>query len=818
MKKLILLLTLCFTFICASQAQTVILDGTTYSIDTLENHQVGPGTQYVSIRLTAPSKRMDVFFIKADLKNPNIEIRTALGRDSIYTGEAPSSIAKRISTEGNFYFAGTNGDFYNTAALYNAYPVSGNMVNAEIAKIPGNRNVFTIDEQKIPDIGVMSYNGNVKFGTSTWDINTVNHLRETNQLVLFNHNNGKYTHTNSFGTEVLIELLPGNTWGSNKTLKAKVLNIEKNIGNMAIPKGKAVLSGNGTAATSLNELAVNDEIDLRLNLTVNNNSTSNFIQMSGGDNYNTMLLNGNVEQSSVWAERHPRTGLGYTQNKDTMIFCVIDGRGVSMGATTKELAEVMKSGGTYTAFNMDGGGSSAMFVSEYGGAVNKTSDGSERATANSVFVVSTAPTDNTISIIKPYSSRISLPLYGEYIPQFYGYNQYGVLLDADLKDVTLSCSSSLGTIVGNKFIATGNTAGNITATYNGSVTTTIPVSFIPVTEIKIRLDSVIVDNRSNYAIEVIAKTTIGESLISPAALNWTVSNTEVCQIENGVIKALKTGTTKAIGQINDAIDELLIKVEIPSEPTIIGDSLKVAHWTLTASSFLKAQLNQENLPNSWQHGAAVNFVHSAGRAPYIKLTNQSPYFGLPDTIKMVLNIGDMAITRAIFSFKANHETTLVTKELSSFSLNKDFTLDIAVNELFDTTDKALYPIWFDNVNFYLSASDMTTEKAYTLAVKDILLVFKDFVVSGISAITTNRFSIYPNPTTQDIIYLQLKDNNSQQLRTEVYSLSGHLMAKDQHGIYQGGIVPISLKNMKSGIYLLKVFENENFSVTKFKVD
>jgi hypothetical protein len=807
-----------FISVLSVQAQILPVDGVNYTVDTLENHQVGPGTQYVSLRLTAPAKRLDVYFLKTDLKNPNIEIRTALGRDSIYTGEGPSALAKRISTERNFYFAGTNGDFYSTTGSYLAYPVSGNMANGEIARIPGPRNVFTIDDQKVPNIGVMSYNGNVKFGTSNWTINTVNHLREENNLVLFNRHNGKYTHTNAYGTEVLIELLDGNSWGSNKTLKAKVVSIQKGVGNMAIPKGKAVLSGHGTAAANLDQLSVNDEIDVRLNLTVNANSTSNFLQMTGGDNYKTMLQNGVVEQTSVWAELHPRTGLGYSQNKDTAIFCVVDGRSLSIGVTTKQLAILMKSAGAYTAFNMDGGGSSAMYVSEYGGPVNKTSDGNERAVANSVFIVSTAPTDNQINIIKPYKSGISLPQYGEHIPQFYGYNQYGVLLNSDVQGVALSCPESLGTIVGNKFIASGNTPGNITATYNGNVTAIIAVNLLPVSNLRIRLDSVMVDNRSDYPIEVVATTAGGEALISPAALNWSVSNPEICKVEEGVVKALKNGKTTVTGQINSVTDELQIDVVIPSAPTIIGDSLKSTSWSINASSFLNAQLNQTNLPGSWDHGSAVNFVHAAGRSPFIKLINQRAFFGMPDTIKILMNIGDMAITRALIYLKANNGASTISYEITSFEQNKDFTLNVPVNQIFDATDRAIFPIWFDNVNFYINASGMTEAKAYTLAIKDVLLVFKDFVISGLSPLKSNNFSIYPNPVTNQTLMLQPKANNTQVLLTEIYSLSGQLLIRQQHGIYQGGIVSVPVKKLSSGTYLLKVYEDENFSVAKFTIE
>ena len=819
MKKicsLIFMLTLSvFVFVCFSQ--TLPIDGINYTVDTLENHQVGPGTQYVSLRLTAPAKRLDVYFLKADMKNPNIEIRTALGRDSIYTGEAPSVLAKRISTERNFYFAGTNGDFYATSG-YVGYPVSGNMANGEIARIPGPRNVFSFDDQKMPDIGIMSYNGSIKFGASTWTINTVNHLREENKLVLFNRHNGKYTHTNSYGTEVLVELLPGYSWGSNKTLKAKVIKIEKGVGNMAIPKGQAVLSGHGTAAEQLNLLSVNAEIDLRLDLTLNSNSSSNFLQMSGGDNYKTMLYNGVVEQTSVWAELHPRTGLGYSQSRDTIIFCVVDGRGLSIGVTTKQLAQLMKSAGAWTAFNMDGGGSSSMYVAEYGGPVNTNSDGNERAVSNSVYIVSTAPTDNQIGIIKAYQPSISLPQYGEHTPQFYGYNQYGVLLNSNVQGIVLSCPESLGKIEGNKFIATGNTPGNITATYNGTVITNIPVTLLPVSGLSIRLDSVIVDNRKDYPVEVVASTTAGQTLISPAALNWNVANTEICTIEDGVVKALKNGKTTATGQINDVTDHIQIHVMIPGTPTIIGDSMKTTNWTLNASSFLNAQLNQSNLPAAWDHGAAVNFVHAAGRSPFIKLINQRSFFGLPDTIKVLMNIGDMSIARALVYLRPNNATKTTSYEITSFQQNKDFTLDIPLNKIFDTNDKAIFPIWFDNDNFYIETSGMTETKAYTMAVKDILLVYKDFVISGIAPVKSSTFNIYPNPVKNQTLYLQLKNNQNQTVRTEVYNTSGQLLVSNQHGKYEGGNISVSLKNLESGLYLLKVYENDQFSVAKFSID
>ena len=817
MKKYIILLSLLSVFFLSSFSQTLEINGITYKVDTLENHQVGPGTQYIALRLMpGGTGAFNAFFLKSDLSNPYVQVRTVLSRDSIYGGEAPSAAAKRKSTEGAFYFAGTNGDFYNTTD-YVGWPIGGNMVDNQLAKAPNARAVFAIDELKVPDIGVMSYEGYYVLGEDTTTINSVNHTRGENRLVLFNQLNGKYTHTNQYGTEVLIELLDGHNWGSNRTLQAKVIKIEAGVGNMAIPEGQAVLSGHGTTAAKLNLLSENDVITIDINLKMNGN-LSHYAQMTSGDGYAPMLWNGVVEQSNIWNELHPRTGLGFSQDKKALIFCVVDGRsGVSTGVTTKQLAELMKSAGAYTAFNMDGGGSSCMYISEYGGPVNQVSDGNERAVGNSIFVVSTAPTDNEVGIIKPYKSSISLPLYGEHIPQFYGYNQYETLLNSDLQGVVLSCPESLGTIVGNKFIATGTTSGAITATYNETVTALIQVDFVPVSAIAIRLDSVIVDNRSDYPVDVVATTEFGTAPISSAALVWTVADPEICQVENGVVKALKNGTTTITGEIDETTDELKVKVEIPASHTIAGDKMLLSDWTISvASQYSDARLNHENLPQGWEHGAAVNFTHKTGRSPFVKLTNQTPLYGLPDTLKIVLNIGEIAVEKAIVSLKANNSSTTVSATIDSFEANKDFSLNIPMSALFDTSDRGIYPIWFDNMNFQISASG-TPVGAKTLAIKELQLVYDGYMETSIPFVDAPNFYIYPNPVTDKTLYLQLKDNHSQTVRTEIYSLSGQVLQSDLHGVYGGNAIQLSIKKLVPGAYLLKVFENEKWSTMKFVV-
>jgi len=85
--------------------------------------------------------------------------------------------------------------------------------------------------------------------------------------------------------------------------------------------------------------------------------------------------------------RHPRTALGLSQDHRTLILLVVDGRrGGAAGMTCEELAGVLRDHGAFDALNMDGGGSSTMWLGN-GGVVNRPSDGRERTVANHLAII-----------------------------------------------------------------------------------------------------------------------------------------------------------------------------------------------------------------------------------------------------------------------------------------------------------------------------------------------------------------------------------------------------------------------------------------------
>jgi hypothetical protein len=84
-------------------------------------------------------------------------------------------------------------------------------------------------------------------------------------------------------------------------------------------------------------------------------------------------------------ERNPRSALGYTANR-ALILMVVDGRSASSaGVTLHELAELMKQAGAEWALELDGGGSSALWVKDR--IVNRPSDPTgERAVVNHLLI------------------------------------------------------------------------------------------------------------------------------------------------------------------------------------------------------------------------------------------------------------------------------------------------------------------------------------------------------------------------------------------------------------------------------------------------
>ncbi len=453
-----------FNITAVSSVKEIMVRGTKYLADTVSNYDAGPGIRFIALNLTNASAPLKVYLLEMNRNNQYLDFKPVLGGDSTTHRETIISMSQRKSKPGENYIAGINGDFFNTST---GRPLQGTIIDEIAGIMPTNpaENYLVIDASKKMYAGKLIYSGSLTTATSSISITDVNNTRNTGQLILYNKYNGKSTKTNASGSEVVVAPVSGSTWGLNKNISLRVSQTNFDAGNSAIPEEGAVLSGSGTAATFLKTLSVGDAVTVKLNLISQETSGIAIKQVIGAHDY--MLKNGGFINSD-WDERHPRTGVGFSADGNKIYYIVVDGRlAASVGVTTYQLADILRLSGAAYAVNLDGGGSSAMFVKQVG-VVNTPSDGSPRAVGNALFAISSAPEDNQITRIAADKYNVRIAKGQSTTIKAMGYNQYGTLVNANLGNVSLSCAPELGTISGNTFTASGANAiaGNITVSYN----------------------------------------------------------------------------------------------------------------------------------------------------------------------------------------------------------------------------------------------------------------------------------------------------------------------------------------------------------------
>lgn len=705
MKRTIILLITSLLLLPLSLGAEVTLGGSAYSVDTLAHYMVGPGTYYTQVRLLLSDgggSRRDVYVLQVDRRNPYVSVHTVLSNDSLEKGEQPSLMAQRKSEPGKRYFAGTNGDWWSTSRP--GVPEGAFVTENTIAITPSNGRatlaMCAIDQNDSLYYG-HDFFTDVFLITETDSVRCshVNDIRYENELVLYNAYNGHFTHTDNSGTEVLCRMLPGSDWGTNTVINAEVVRVEVQKGNMHIEDGCFVLSAKDDMQSLLFALSEGQHIRLRIATSING-VYADFKAALGGQDRTFMLVNGVVDNN--WDERHPRTGLGYSVTGDTIIHCVVDGRGKSIGATTGELAEIMQFFGAYNAMNMEGGGSSTMYLA-LPGVMNATSDGYERAESQGIFAVSNAPDDEAIAKIAAYEPIVSMPKYGMLRPKFLGYNQYDMLLNMDVPGITLSCDPSTGYIdAEGRFVC--QNSGELTA-HLGDISTTLHIQMVPDAPIAIRLDSVLVSDITEYPIEVDG--IIGDNAITlqPEALSWTVSDPTIASVsERGILTGLTNGYTWVYGNLGEFIDSLRIHVQnVDTMPF---------HWIYGMQDMtLKPSASKWNA-NMVDTTAAqlLNLDYTGGRQANIKFIAERPIYSDPDFLELRLTPQQNLIQSITIAVRANggnktllfKTTDLLSGQINRLVLNLDsiFRSDaIASEREWRDNDQAIYPVILEFATF-----------------------------------------------------------------------------------------------------------------------
>ncbi|WP_047983954.1 phosphodiester glycosidase family protein [Ornithinibacillus californiensis] len=367
-----------------------------------ETTQIGPGIELTTF------ERFDVRgWLNGEVMSVNMN-HEAVSADLLFPGVITS--AKPLSEMAKQYgaIAGVNGDFFD---INNTKAPSGAMIqDGNLLKSPQGSHILTagVDENGIGKISNMFLEGRVQLPSGEVELAALNQSSiPTGGIGLYTSLWGQAQRPTSGTTyEVVVQ-------------DGRVVSTSSQAGGGVIEEGTFILVGRDAGATHLQALSIGDEVSIIYAPRVDGDTLMKFA--IGG---NVQLVeNGNVRGNLDDSTTAPRTAVGFTEDGQTMILVVVDGRQTdSRGMTLQEMGELMKEYGAYQALNIDGGGSSTMVarMPGYGDAkvVNSPSDGSERSVPNGIgifvedgsgelknFAVETVMKDDKSSRVFPGLSR-----------------------------------------------------------------------------------------------------------------------------------------------------------------------------------------------------------------------------------------------------------------------------------------------------------------------------------------------------------------------------------------------------------------------------
>ncbi|MBF0547110.1 MAG: phosphodiester glycosidase family protein [Candidatus Riflebacteria bacterium] len=307
----------------------------------------------------------DAYILKYDASENGLSLFPVLANEGICQREILSSMANRydaLAAINAAYFVPPKGD-----------PIGTLIINKRLISSPlFNRSVFGITQENLPIFGNPDFSGNFIFDSSSVPIDGINQPRKDADLVIYTPEYGKWTLTSGAGLELVLT-------------QGRVIALGRE--NSLIPPDGVVVSTSGEKAKILSKVRLGDNI--RLEYSVNQPWNRVIHAVCGGPRLlkdGEIKINGRQEHfdSTICYGRHPRTAVALTDNGDVLLI-VIDGRSAkSAGMTLEELAAYIKNLGGRQAMNLDGGGSSSMFVK--GRIVNHPSDGKERPISNGLVI------------------------------------------------------------------------------------------------------------------------------------------------------------------------------------------------------------------------------------------------------------------------------------------------------------------------------------------------------------------------------------------------------------------------------------------------
>jgi len=718
MKKL-LLTAFATVAIGTATAATADIQGTQFTVDTLSCFPVGPGVTHSHLVFSTPSVHFDAWVFDMNVAEAkNMRIKVDVGCDSCNTAERITSIAERKTNDNTQYLCGINGDFFITSGFSaqhefgNAilgYPnmsciTGGKIVAPDIIDVTSRENAFIVGSDGMwIDATDLKYRVLDNTGSTIVDATAVNYPRRDNEMVVYNSYMGKYTKTSATGREIVLKLAEGSKWAVNKSVKF-IVDGEWHAGQSLIPDDGIVIScGPDYHNEFIDGLKKGDTVKLKivLSLPAFEKIKPDILEVCGGD---VRILKENVTTTEAirWintpSSRYSRSLVGYSQDRSHVVLCAVDLGNGSCGVSYYEAADLMRYLGCWDALDLDGGGSTTAWAQSHG-IFNHLRDGSERAVGNGIFFVLDAPKPTDIKTIRFADHVMRLPRYGKYEPVIYGYNEYGQLVDTDVKGFTLEAPAELGSVAedGASLLASGS-GSHVMKAHLGELTADIVVSIDNSVAATPRVDRYLLNTYRPF--EIILEAPVGDKMMKVAAeaYTWTVADPSVAAVDSkGMLSGLKNGTTVVTGTLGDSKIELPVTVERPESNTIdVVDTWVPADWTFGLTGIKPATMTANEAG-----GATVDYKVTSTRGTSLTLKNQKTLYSLPDGFEVELGQEGPALESLTLTIAPANGRGVAIKSTDVPAAGQVGTVTFDLASAFDLDDPAIYPLTFNSLAVYV---------------------------------------------------------------------------------------------------------------------
>lgn len=338
------------------------------------------GIEYAEVRREFSGKAVNINLLRVDLKKVRLDVHHAM--DAAIGTEKTSSIAARHRA-----FAAVNAGFFRLDTSNFAGDSAGLMVidGRLLSEATNNRIQLLINNNPKGTDVVMSrvqVTQAVKIGNESFEITGLNRERKKDDIVIYTPDFGRTTLTGTDGLEVVVA-------------RGKAASIANDLGNSVIPPKGFVISASGSYREKISSIvgtAAPVSISLRWDgLPAEVAKDRARLDIVAG--VPQLIKNSRIDiaweqeksSKSFVETRHPRTAVAKLKG-GKFLMVTVDGRTEeSAGLDLNDLAAYLLSLGATDAMNLDGGGSTTMFVG--GKVVNHPSDKEgERKVSDAILV------------------------------------------------------------------------------------------------------------------------------------------------------------------------------------------------------------------------------------------------------------------------------------------------------------------------------------------------------------------------------------------------------------------------------------------------